>query len=58
MERWTHGKTSSIWHQLKNVQLDKPYLYNRRARVMVDGQCGLKSLLKQGVPQGGVVPLY
>ena len=34
----------------------KLYLYNRRARVRVDGQCGRKVLLKQGVPQGGVLP--
>ncbi|VDI60877.1 Hypothetical predicted protein [Mytilus galloprovincialis] len=34
----------------------KSYLYNRRARVLVDGQCGQKVLLKQGVPQGGVLP--
>jgi hypothetical protein len=34
----------------------KSYLYNRRARVQVDGQCGRKVLLKQGVPQGGVLP--
>jgi hypothetical protein len=33
------------------------YLYNRRARVLVDEQCGRKVLLKQGVPQGGVLPL-
>ena len=42
-----------MWHQRKNVQLD-----NRRARVMVDGECGRKMPLKQGVPQGGAVPLY
>jgi hypothetical protein len=35
----------------------KSYLYNRRARVLVDEQCGRKVLLKQGVPQGGVLPL-
>ena len=23
MKRWTPGKTFSIWHQLKNVQLDQ-----------------------------------
>ena len=34
----------------------KLYLYNRRARVLVDGQCGRKVLLKQGVPQGRVLP--
>ncbi|CAC5409991.1 unnamed protein product [Mytilus coruscus] len=34
----------------------KSYLYNRRARVLVDGQCGRKVLLKQGVPQGGILP--
>ncbi|CAC5373542.1 unnamed protein product [Mytilus coruscus] len=34
----------------------KSYLYNRKARVQVDGQCGRKVLLKQGVPQGGVLP--
>ena len=33
----------------------KSYLYNRRARVRVDGQCGRKVLLKQGVPQRGVL---
>ena len=32
------------------------YLKNRRARVMVDGKLGKKILLKQGVPQGGVLP--
>jgi hypothetical protein len=26
----------------------KSYMYNRRARVLVDGQCGRKVLLKQG----------
>jgi hypothetical protein len=35
----------------------KSYLYNRRARVLVDGQCGRKVLSKQRVPQGGVLPL-
>lgn len=34
----------------------KSYLYNRRARVLIDGKCGRKILLKQGVPQGGVLP--
>ena len=34
----------------------KSYLYNRRVRVLVDGQCGQKVLLKPGVPQGGVLP--
>ena len=33
----------------------KSYLHNRRARVMVDGYCGQKVLLRQGVPQGGVL---
>lgn len=33
----------------------KSYLHNRRARVMVDGRCGRKVLLRQGVPQGGVL---
>ena len=33
----------------------KSYLHNRRARVMVDGHCGQKVLLRQGVPQGGVL---
>ena len=31
------------------------YLHNRKARVMVDGHCGRKVLLRQGVPQGGVL---
>ena len=31
------------------------YLYNRRARVLVDGKLGQKILLRQGVPQGGVL---
>ena len=35
----------------------KSYLYNRRARVLVDEQCGRKVLLKQDVSQGGVLPL-
>jgi len=33
----------------------KSYLHNRRARVLVDGQCGRKVLLRHGVPQGGVL---
>ena len=33
----------------------KSYLYNRRARVLVDGHCSHKVLLRQGVPQGGVL---
>ena len=33
----------------------KSYLHNRRARVLVDGHCGRKVLLRQGVPQGGVI---
>nr|KAG5689418.1 hypothetical protein BaRGS_017936 [Batillaria attramentaria] len=33
----------------------KSYLHNRRARVLVNGQCGRKVLLRQGVPQGGVL---
>ena len=33
----------------------KSYLHNRRARVLVNGQCGQKVLLRQGVPQGGVL---
>ena len=33
----------------------KSYLHNRRARVLVDGRCGQKVLLRQGVPQGGVL---
>lgn len=36
-------------------QWTKSYLYNRRARVMVDGRCSRKVLLRQGVPQGGVL---
>ncbi len=32
------------------------YLYNRRARILVDGKLGRKILLRQGVPQGGVLP--
>ena len=36
-------------------QWTKSYLHNRRARVMVDGHCGRKVLLRQGVPQGGVL---
>ena len=31
------------------------YLYNRRARVLVDGKLEQKILLRQGVPQGGVL---
>ncbi|CAC5369599.1 unnamed protein product [Mytilus coruscus] len=34
----------------------KSYLYKRRARVLVNGQYGRKVLLKQGVPQEGVLP--
>ena len=34
-------------------QWTKSYLHNRRARVRVDGSCGQKVLLRQGVPQGG-----
>jgi len=34
----------------------KSYLYNRRARVLVDGQCGRIVLLKQGVPQRVLPP--
>ncbi|PVD24866.1 hypothetical protein C0Q70_15355 [Pomacea canaliculata] len=33
----------------------KSYLHNRRARVLVDGHCGRKVLLRHGVPQGGVL---
>ncbi|KAK7113996.1 hypothetical protein V1264_000134 [Littorina saxatilis] len=33
----------------------KSYLHNRKARVLVDGHCGRKVLLHQGVPQGGVL---
>ena len=33
----------------------KSYLHNRRARVLVNGECGKKVLLRQGVPQGGVL---
>ena len=36
-------------------QWTKSYLHNRRARVSVDGHCGRKVLLRQGVPQGGVL---
>ena len=36
-------------------QWTKSYLHNRRARVLVDGRCGRKILLRQGVPQGGVL---
>ena len=36
-------------------QWTKSYLHNRRARVSVDGRCGRKVLLRQGVPQGGVL---
>lgn len=36
-------------------QWTKAYLHNRRARVSVDGRCGQKVLLRQGVPQGGVL---
>ncbi|KAK7093030.1 hypothetical protein V1264_008689 [Littorina saxatilis] len=36
-------------------QWTKSYLHNRRARVSVDGRCGQKVLLRQGVPQGGVL---
>ena len=34
---------------------NKSYLYNRRAIVLVEGQCGWTVLLKQGVPQGRVL---
>ena len=37
------------------LQWTKSYLHNRRARVSVDGHCGQKVLLRQGVPQGGVL---
>ena len=33
----------------------KSYLHNRRARVLVNGRYGRKVLLRQGVPQGGVL---
>jgi ribonuclease HI len=33
----------------------RAYLYNRRARVTVDGHKGKKVLLRHGVPQGGVL---
>jgi ribonuclease HI len=33
----------------------KSYLHNRTARVQVDGRCGRKVLLREGVPQGGVL---
>ena len=36
-------------------QWTKSYLHNRRARVLVDGYIGKKVLLRQGVPQGGVL---
>ena len=36
-------------------QWTKSYLHNRRARVSVDGHCGRKVLLRQGVPQGGAL---
>ena len=36
-------------------QWTKSYLHNQRARVSVDGHCGRKVLLRQGVPQGGVL---
>ncbi|KAK7106492.1 hypothetical protein V1264_017742 [Littorina saxatilis] len=36
-------------------QWTKSYLHNRRASVLVDGHCGQKVLLRQGVPQGGVL---
>ena len=36
----------------------KSYLYNRRARVLVDGQCGRKVLLKQGVQQPTLFIFY
>ncbi|KAK7114739.1 hypothetical protein V1264_000745 [Littorina saxatilis] len=40
-------------------QWTKSYLHNRKARVLVDGHCGRKVLLRQGVPQGGVLsPCY
>jgi len=41
--------------QGKMYRWTKSYLHNRRARVQVDGQCGRKVLLRQGVPQGGVL---
>ena len=37
------------------VRWIKSYLHNRRARVFVDGHSGQKVLLRQGVPQGGVL---
>ena len=37
------------------LQWIKGYLYNRRARVTVNGQTGKKVLLRHGVPQGGVL---
>ena len=36
-------------------QWTKSYLHNRRARVLVDGHSSRKVLLRQGVPQGGVL---
>ena len=33
----------------------KSYLHNRKARVLVNGHSGRKVLLRQGVPQGGVL---
>ena len=36
-------------------QWTKSYLHNRRAGALVDGHCGRKVLLRQGVPQGGVL---
>ena len=33
----------------------KAYLHNRKARVLVNGHTGKKVLLRQGVPQGGVL---
>ena len=51
----TSGCCKLMERIINNVQMDQ-YLYNRRARVQVDWRCGRKVLLKQGVPQGGVLP--
>jgi hypothetical protein len=34
----------------------KSYLHNRRARVLIEGRCGRKVLLRYAVPQGVVLP--
>ena len=40
---------------LEQVQVEKPYLHNRRAKVMVDGQHNNKVLIYHGECRGGVL---